>query len=85
MIRKSNKASRRRNESNRNSRIVNIQDGTRSTTYTSGRDPGSLTAAIETSPQRASSLVLNRSGATFVFDGNEARTLFQLLSKHYDA
>lgn len=72
--------------SNRNSHIVTQQrEGTLygRTSYTQGRDEGSLVAAVNTESNNTTSLVLARGGATLQLSGNEARTLFALLEKHY--
>ncbi len=74
------------NYSNRNSRIVShINSNTvyGKETFTQGRDEGTLKAAIGTSTNNATNLVLNRNGVTIELSGNEARTIFSLLEKHY--
>jgi hypothetical protein len=71
---------------NRNSRIVTSYSPTSITaraTTTARRDPGSLEAAIITDSGNASTLYVTRPGLGVSFTGNEARTLYTLLQKHY--
>lgn len=76
----------RRNDSNRNSRIttdVRPSSLFARTTYTDNRDPGSLVAIVDTQSNNATDFVVSRGGSSMKFSGNEARTLLQLLEKHY--
>lgn len=76
----------RRSESNRNSRIVSKPRNNSlygRTSFTQGRDEGSLVAVVNTESNNATQLVLSRSGTTVQLSGKEARTLFALLEKHY--
>ena len=74
--------------SNRNSRIVRKLSRfsyLARTTYTANRDQGSMQAIVETDSSGTSSFLVTRNGTTVSFNGNEARTLFNLLTKHYEA
>lgn len=76
----------RRSESNRNSRIVTRPyEGTiyARSTYTSGRDEGTLVAAVDTASNNTTTLQIARAGAMLELNGHEARTLFRLLETHY--
>jgi len=76
----------KRSESNRNSRIVTQprpETLFARSTYTANRDPGSMVALVNTESNNATQLVLSRNGATLQLSGHEARTLLQLLEKHY--
>ena len=75
-----------RSERNRNSRLVSRPLGNTlygRITFTKNRDEDSLHAAVSTESNNSSLLVLSRSGTTISLTGNEARTLFSLLEKHY--
>ena len=75
-----------RSDSNRNARIVSSdRPGSQyaRTTRTAGRDPGTLQAAVVTESNATSALVIERAGAQLLFNGHEARTLFNVLAKHY--
>lgn len=72
---------------NKNARIVtvvneNAQRG--GVTYTARRDPGTLQARVGTSSDGTTALNVSRDGFSVTFDGREARTLYSLLSKHYE-
>ena len=72
--------------SNRNARIVTNFSPTSITarsTYTARRDAGSLEASIVTDSSNASLLYITRPGVGLALTGNEARTLYSLLAKHY--
>lgn len=68
-------------DSNRNSRIVSLAEGTTAETFTANRDPGTMTARVDTQDGRTT-LTINKSGVTFQFSGHEARTIMSTLVKH---
>ena len=73
-------------DSNRNSRIVTRnRDGSMIArkTFTARRDEGSLQAMAQTESNNSTTFVIERNGAQFTFNGNEARTIFATLEKHY--
>jgi hypothetical protein len=73
-------------DSNRNSRIVSRnREGTvfGRQTFTSQRDEGTLNAVIETESNNATTFTIQRAGAQLELNGNEARTIFNVLAKHY--
>lgn len=75
----------RRSESNRNSRIVTRGTDTMYArqTFTASRDEGSLLAVAETESNNATTFTIARNGAQLALNGHEARTLFNVLAKHY--
>jgi hypothetical protein len=52
-------------------------------TFTAARDEGSLVAVAQTESNNATTFVISRNGAQLQLNGNEARTLFNVLAKHY--
>jgi len=76
-----------RSESNRNARINVRETRTgRIRTETLQRDEGSLVASASTDPRTdRTSVFIGRPGSSMVLNGREARTLFRVLSRHYDA
>lgn len=76
----------RKSQSNRNSRIVSELSDTSylaRTTFTKGRDVGSLNVVAVTDSSNASALVLSKAGTTVELNGHEARTVYLALQKHY--
>lgn len=72
---------------NKNARIVSVVNPNAlkgGVTYTSKRDPGSLNATVGTTSNGTTTLSITRPGFGVTFNGNEARTLFNLLRKHYE-
>jgi hypothetical protein len=75
-----------RSDSNRNSRIVTRnRPGSVYARYTrtAGRDPGTLQAAVVTESNGSTAVEIERAGASLLLNGHEARTLFNVLAKHY--
>ena len=76
----------RRSESNRNSRIVTrnrLGSEYARQTFTAARDEGSLLAIAQTESNNATTFTIQRDGAQLQLNGNEARTLFNVIAKHY--
>lgn len=76
------------NDSNRNARIETRRDRNgRIRTETTRRDSGAITMAASTSVNGDSTKVYIDcpNGDVVSLDGRQARTLFRLLSAHYDA
>ncbi len=78
-------------ESNKNSRIVSVTTPNgKFRTSTRYRDDGSDRFAVSTDSKNSTSLFLDleggvvRGGETLVLNGRQARTLYRVLSKHYD-
>lgn len=72
--------------SNKNSHIVSENVGETlygRFTYTDRRDPGTLNVSVETSTNNTTTFVVERDGVTMRLNGNEARTIFSTLLKHY--
>jgi hypothetical protein len=70
---------------NKNSRIETEWRGLVSRrSETARRDEGTLTAEVETSSNNSTLFQIRKGPATLDLTGHEARTLFQLLSSHYD-
>jgi len=71
---------------NKNSRIETEWRGiTARRSETARRDEGTLTAEVDTSSSNSTNFQIRKGPATLELTGHEARTLFQLLSSHYDA
>lgn len=72
---------------NKNARIVSVPNPNAlrgGVTYTSQRDPGSLNATVGTTSDGVTTLSVTRPGFGVTFSGTEARTLYNLLRKHYE-
>lgn len=70
---------------NKNSRIETEWRGeVARRSETARRDEGTLTAEVDTTSSNSTSFQIRKGPATLELNGHEARTLFQLLSKHYD-
>lgn len=70
---------------NKNSRIETEWRGDVSRrSETARRDEGTLTAEVDTTSSNSTFFMINKGPATFYLNGHEARTLFQLLSSHYE-
>ena len=87
MARKSKR--NRRNESNRNSRIVsksNMNALVGGVTFTKGRDAEALKVSARTNSNNSTEVVITRNGGEekLVLSGFEARTLQRVLNKHYN-
>ena len=84
MAKKSIKKSKR--PQNKNSRVVSSWFGVVArSTETKRRDQGTLTAEASTTSSNSTSFLLEKAGISIGLSGREARTLYLLLNKHYDA
>lgn len=77
----------RSNNTNRNARIeTHLTKTGRIRTETRRRDRGSLVASALTNPDtNRTTFYIGRAGAGFSLNGREARTLFRVLQRHYEA